>query len=288
MLIFMQEKSEIGLDTFMIMRYNSAILKKQASMGEEKMKKLISFVLCIAMLTMAVAAFAADADTLTMATNASFPPYEFREGEDVVGIDADIAAAVCEKLGYKLKIDDMEFDSIIAAVQSGKADFAMAGMTVTEERAQMVDFSDSYATGIQAVVVKEGSPITTVDDLFVEGANYSVGVQLSTTGDIYVTGDIEDKGLGKVMRFPNGNEAVMALKNGKIDCVVIDNEPAKAYVAANEGLKVLDTQYAVEDYAACFAKDSELVAKFNEALKELIEDGTIKTIVEKYISADAE
>ncbi|WP_102411963.1 transporter substrate-binding domain-containing protein [Beduinella massiliensis] len=250
------------------------------------MKKLISFALCIAMLTMAVSAFAADADTLTMATNASFPPYEFREGEDVVGIDADIAAAVCEKLGYKLKIDDMEFDSIIAAVQSGKADFAMAGMTVTEERAQMVDFSDSYATGIQAVVVKEGSPITTVDDLFVEGANYSVGVQLSTTGDIYVTGDIEEAGLGKVMRYPNGNEAVMALKNGKIDCVVIDNEPAKAYVAANEGLKVLDTQYAVEDYAACFAKDSELVAKFNEALKGLIEDGTVKAIVDKYISAE--
>ena len=260
--------------------------KKQLSMGEVKMKKLISLVLCIAMMSMAVSAFAATEGTLTMATNASFPPYEYYDGETIVGIDAEIAAAVCEKMGYELKIADMEFDSIIAAVQSGKADFAMAGMTVTDERKQMVDFSNSYATGIQAVVVKEDSPITTVDDLFVEGANYSVGVQLTTTGDIYVTGDIEEAGLGKVQRYPNGNEAVMALMNGKIDCVVIDNEPAKAYVAANQGLKVLDTQYAVEDYAACFAKDSELVDKFNAALEALIADGSIQSIIDKYITAD--
>lgn len=262
--------------------------KKQLSMGEVKMKKLISLVLCIAMMSMAVSAFAATEGTLTMATNASFPPYEYYDGETIVGIDAEIAAAVCEKMGYELKIADMEFDSIIAAVQSGKADFAMAGMTVTDERKQMVDFSNSYATGIQAVVVKEDSPITTVDDLFVEGANYSVGVQLTTTGDIYVTGDIEEAGLGKVQRYPNGNEAVMALMNGKIDCVVIDNEPAKAYVAANQGLKVLDTQYAVEDYAACFAKDSELVDKFNAALEALIADGSIQSIIDKYINTAAE
>ena len=261
--------------------------KKQLSMGEVKMKKLISLVLCIAMMSMAVSAFAATEGTLTMATNASFPPYEYYDGETIVGIDAEIAAAVCEKMGYELKIADMEFDSIIAAVQSGKADFAMAGMTVTDERKQMVDFSNSYATGIQAVVVKEDSPITTVDDLFVEGANYSVGVQLTTTGDIYVTGDIEEAGLGKVQRYPNGNEAVMALMNGKIDCVVIDNEPAKAYVAANQGLKVLDTQYAVEDYAACFAKDSELVDKFNAALEALIADGSIQSIIDKYINTAA-
>ncbi len=252
------------------------------------MKKLISLVLCIAMMSMAVSAFAATEGTLIMATNASFPPYEYYDGETIVGIDAEIAAAVCEKMGYELKIADMEFDSIIAAVQSGKADFAMAGMTVTDERKQMVDFSNSYATGIQAVVVKEDSPITTVDDLFVEGANYSVGVQLTTTGDIYVTGDIEEAGLGKVQRYPNGNEAVMALMNGKIDCVVIDNEPAKAYVAANQGLKVLDTQYAVEDYAACFAKDSELVDKFNAALEALIADGSIQSIIDKYINTAAE
>ncbi len=248
------------------------------------MKKLLALVLTLALSLTAAAAYA---DTLTMATNASFPPYEYYDGENIVGIDAEIAAAVAEKMGYELEIQDMEFDSIIAAVQSGKADFAMAGMTVTEDRLQMVNFSDSYATGIQAVIVKTDSPVTTVDDLFAEGANHTVGVQLSTTGDIYTSGDIEEAGLGTVQRFPNGNEAVMALLNGKIDCVVIDIEPAKAYVAANEGLKVLDTEYAVEDYAACFAKENEdTLAKFNAALKELTEDGTIQSIIDKYIKAE--
>ena len=226
------------------------------------------------------------AGKLTMVTNASFPPYEFVEGDKIVGIDAEIAQAICDKLGYELEIVDMEFDSLIAAVQSGKADFSMAGMTVTEERLQMINFSESYATGIQAVIVKEDSEIT-VDSLSAEGANHTIGVQLSTTGDLYSTWDIEEEGLGTVSRFPNGNEAVMALISGKIDCVIIDNEPAKAYVAANAGLKVLDTEYAVEDYAAAIGKDKpELLEKFNTALKELIADGTVKTIVEKYISAE--
>ena len=248
------------------------------------MKKIAALVLALMISLTAVSALA---DTLVMCTNASFPPYEYVEGDKVVGIDADIAAAICEKLGYDLQIDDMEFDSLIAAVQSGKADFAMAGMTVTEERQQMINFSDSYATGIQSVIVKEDSDITSVDDLFADGANHTVGVQLSTTGDIYTTGDIEEAGLGTVQRFPNGNEAVMALVNGKIDCVVIDNEPAKAYVAANPGLKVLDSSYAVEDYAAAIAKDNtELLEKFNAALAELKADGTIDAIIAKYISAE--
>ncbi len=248
------------------------------------MKKIAALVLALMISLTAVSALA---DTLVMCTNASFPPYEYVAGDKVVGIDADIAAAICEKLGYDLQIDDMEFDSLIAAVQSGKADFAMAGMTVTEERQQMINFSDSYATGIQSVIVKEDSDITSVDDLFAEGANHTVGVQLSTTGDIYTTGDIEEAGLGTVQRFPNGNEAVMALVNGKIDCVVIDNEPAKAYVAANPGLKVLDSSYAVEDYAAAIAKDNtELLEKFNAALAELKADGTIDAIIAKYISAE--
>ena len=248
------------------------------------MKKIAALVLALMISLTAVSALA---DTLVMCTNASFPPYEYVEGDKVVGIDADIAAAICEKLGYDLQIDDMEFDSLIAAVQSGKGDFAMAGMTVTEERQQMINFSDSYATGIQSVIVKEDSDITSVEDLFAEGANHTVGVQLSTTGDIYTTGDIEEAGLGTVQRFPNGNEAVMALVNGKIDCVVIDNEPAKAYVAANPGLKVLDSSYAVEDYAAAIAKDNtELLEKFNAALAELKADGTIDAIIAKYISAE--
>jgi polar amino acid transport system substrate-binding protein len=247
------------------------------------MKKILALALVLAM-ALPAAALAA---TLTMATNASFPPYEFVDGDTIVGIDAEIAAAICAKLGYELEIADMEFDSIIPAVQSGKADFGMAGMTVTEERSQLINFSESYATGIQAVIVKEGSPITKADDLTAEGAGYTIGVQLSTTGDLYATWDIEDEGLGTISRFPNGNDAVMALVGGKVDCVIIDNEPAKAYVAANEGLVVLETQYAVEDYAACIAKNNEeLLEKFNAALAELIADGTVQAIVDKYIPAE--
>lgn len=249
------------------------------------MKKLIALVLSLMLVLSVVPAMA---ETLIMATNASFPPYEYYDGEDVVGIDVEIAAAIAAKMGYDFQVDDMEFDSIIPAIQSGKASFGMAGMTVTEDRALLVDFSNSYATGKQVIIVKEDSDITSVDDLLADGASHTIGVQLSTTGDIYTTMDIEEKGLGTINRYPNGNEAVMALVAGKIDCVVIDNEPAKAYVAANEGLKILETEYIIEDYAACFKKDSELLAQFNQAMQELIEDGTIPAIIEKYIPSNVE
>lgn len=249
------------------------------------MKKLIALVLSLMLVLSVVPAMA---ETLIMATNASFPPYEYYDGEDVVGIDVEIAAAIAAKMGFDFQVDDMEFDSIIPAIQSGKASFGMAGMTVTEDRALLVDFSNSYATGKQVIIVKEDSDITSVNDLLAEGASHTIGVQLSTTGDIYTTMDIEEKGLGTINRYPNGNEAVMALVAGKIDCVVIDNEPAKAYVAANEGLKILETEYIIEDYAACFKKDSELLAQFNQAMQELIEDGTIPAIIEKYIPSNVE
>ena len=171
-------------------------------------------------------------EELHMATNAFFPPYEYYENETIVGIDAEMAAAIADKLDMKLVIDDMEFDAIITAVATGKADMGMAGMTVTEERLQSINFSSTYATGIQAVIVTEDSKITTVDDLFADGANYIVGVQQGTTGDIYAEGDF---GADRVSKFSKGNDAVQALVTGKIDCVIIDNEPAKAYVAANNG-----------------------------------------------------
>lgn len=248
------------------------------------MKKLIALFLSLLMLTLSATAMA---DTLIMGTNATFPPYEYVEGESVVGIDADIAAAICEKLGYDLEIVDMEFESLIGAVQLGKIDFIMAGMTVTEERLQSVNFSDSYATGVQAVIVPEDSPITSVEDLTTAGANYMVGVQTVTTGDILATELIADAGLGTVVPYLNGNEAVLALSNGKIDCVIIDNEPAQAYVAATAGLKILDTPFANEDYAAAFAKENtELLEQFNTALNELIEDGTIAEIIGNYIKAE--
>ena len=223
---------------------------------------------------------------LVMATNAAFPPYEFIEGGEVVGIDAEIAGAIAEKLGLELQIDDMEFDSIIEAVKGGKADIGLAGMTVTDERKESVDFTATYATGVQVVIVTEDSAITSVDDLFAEGASHVIGVQRNTTGDLYSTWDLEDAGLATVDRYSKGSDAVQALKTGKVDCVIIDNEPAKAFVEAVEGLKILDTEYALEDYAAAMSKENpDLYAAVNAALEELIADGTVKAIVEKYIPA---
>ena len=215
----------------------------------------------------------ADGGTLRMGTNATFPPYEF-VGDDgnVQGIDADIAAAIADKLGMKLEITDMEFDSLIPA---------LAGMTVTPDRQENVDFSDSYAKGVQVIIVKDGSDIASPDDL--EGK--SIGVQTGTTGDIYCT---DDYGQENVKQFNNGPLAVAALVNDQIDCVVIDQEPAKNYVAANSGLKILDTAYADEDYAIAIKKgNTELLDKVNGALKELQDDGTVQSIVDKYITTDS-
>ncbi|MCR5652038.1 MAG: basic amino acid ABC transporter substrate-binding protein [Lachnospiraceae bacterium] len=217
------------------------------------------------------------AGVLTMATNAYFPPYEYYEGDDIVGIDAEIAKAVADKLGMELKIEDMEFDSIITAVASGKADIGLAGMTVTEERKKNINFTDSYATGVQVVIVKEDSDIKSVDDL----GGKKIGVQLATTGDIYCT---DDFGQENVEEYSKGNDAVMALVSGKVDAVVIDNEPAKNYVAANDGLKILDTEYVKEDYAAAINKENtELLDAVNKALGELKSEGKLDEIISKYI-----
>ena len=224
---------------------------------------------------------------LIMATNAFFPPYEFYEGDKVVGIDAEIAAAVAEKLGLELVIEDVEFDSIIAGVQGGKYDIGCAGMTVTESRLKSVNFSSTYATGIQSIIIPEGSEIKDIDTLL--NGNYRVGVQSGTTGDIYMSSSVEDGGVGedRVERFAKGNDAVIALTSGKIDAVVIDNEPAKAFVAANTGLTILDTPYAVEDYAMAINKENTaLKDAIDAALKELTDDGTIPAIINKYIPAE--
>lgn len=246
------------------------------------MKKALALVL----VCMMVFSAAAMAETLKMGTEATFPPYEYFEGEEIVGIDAEIAALICEKLGYELEIVDMEFDALVPAVMNGKVDFLMAGMTVTEERKQSVDFTTSYATGIQVVIVKEDSEITSIDDLTAEGAFHTIGVQQGTTGDLYASWDIQDEGFGEVEPFKTGADAVLALSKGKVDCVLIDNEPAKNFVAANEGLKILDTEYAVEDYAIALAKDSELTGQINAALEELINDGSIAAVIAKYIPAE--
>ena len=221
------------------------------------------------------------AGKLTMATNATFPPYEMTtDGGDIEGIDVDTAKASAEKLGLELQVDDMEFDAALLSVQQGKADIAMAGITVTDERKAVMAFSDSYATGIQSIIVPEGSDIASPDDL----AGKKIGTQRGTTGYIYCT---DDFGEDSVVAYDNGLTAVQALNNGQVDAVVIDNAPAKEYVAANPGLKVLETSYAEEDYAIGMNKDNTaLVEAVNAALEELKADGTLQSIVDKYITAD--
>ena len=228
----------------------------------------------------------ADENTLIMATNAEFPPYEYYEADEIIGIDVEIAQAIAQKLDMELQIEDMGYDAIITAVSSGKAHLGIAGMTVTTDRLRAVDFSMPYTTAIQMVIVKEDSDIKEAKDLLKEGADHLVGVQIGTTGDLYTSRDIEQAGLGTVERYSMGSDAVWALMDGKIDCVVIDKEPAREFVEMNEGLKMLPTEYAIEEYAICFAKDSELTQKVNTALKELIEDGTVDSIIHKYLTAE--
>ena len=228
-----------------------------------------------------------EAGKLHMATNAAFPPYEMiSDNGGFEGIDVEIATLIAQKLGLELVVDDMEFGSVITSVQGGKSDIAMAGLTVTEERKQHVDFTESYATGVQVIIVPEGSDIQTVDDL---ANNKMIGVQDGTTGYIYCSSPVEDGGYGEdhVTSYPNGAMAIEALKGGKVDAVVIDNEPAKAFVQANAGLKILDTEYIIENYAIGISKDNNgLRDAVNNALKELIADGSVQQIVDKYINAE--
>lgn len=221
-----------------------------------------------------------EAGKLTMATNATFPPYEMTtDSGEIEGIDVDTAKAIAEKLGLELQIDDMEFDAALLSVQQGKADIVMAGVTVTDERKAVMDFSDSYATGIQSIIVPNDSDIASPDDL----SGKKIGTQRGTTGYIYCSDDFGDDA---VVAYDSGLTAVQALNNGQVDAVVIDNAPATEYVAANPGLKVLDTSYAEEDYAIGMAKGSALEDAVNKALEELKADGTLQAIVDKYINAN--
>ncbi len=228
-----------------------------------------------------------EAGKLHMSTNAAFPPYEMIKDDGTFeGIDVEVAQAIADKLGLELVVDDMDFDAALLAAQNGQSDMVMAGVTVTDERKAVMDFSESYATGVQVVIVKEDSPIQTVDDL----ANADmIGCQEATTGYIYCSDTPENGGYGEdhVTAYASGALAVQALVNGQVDAVVIDNAPAQEFVAANPGLKILDTEFAVEDYAIGVKKgNTALLDAINGALTELIDNGTVQSIVDKYITAD--
>ena len=217
---------------------------------------------------------------LIMSTNAAFPPYEMvADDGSFEGIDVEVADAIAKKLGLELEVDDMDFDAALLAVQQNKSDIVMAGVTVTEDRKLVMNFSDSYATGVQVVIVKEGSDVT-LDNL----GEKMIGTQRGTTGYIYTSDDYGDD---HVTAYDNGASAVQALINGQVDCVVIDSAPAEAFVAANPGLTILDTEYVTENYAIGVNKDNTaLLDAINQALAELTADGTIQAIVDKYITAE--
>ena len=263
----------------------------------KKTNKLIALALCLVLAIGCLAACgggsqsaaapaaapaAESAKVLKVATNVAFPPYEYYDNEKAVGIDVDILQAICDKLGYTMELSDMEFGSIITAVASGKVDVGFGAITITEERAKSVHFTTSYSTGIQSVIVKEDSPIASVDDLY--GDDIIIGVQQDTTGDIYATGDFGEE---HIARFNKGADAVQALITGKCSAVIIDNSPAETFVAQNKGLKILPTVYAEEEYGFEMSYDDEaLYNEVNGALEELLKDGTVEKIVGTYIKAE--
>lgn len=259
------------------------------------MKRLLAILLTLGLIVTCFAGCGKKDDKLVMATNAAFPPYEYKDGDSFAGIDVEIAQLIAEKLGMELEIVDIEFGSIVSGVQTGKYDMGMAGMTVTEERKENVDFTDTYASAVQSVIVPADSPYTSFEDFYTAIENdtpvsvkegITIGVQQDTTGDIYSSGEPKNWGFGEdnVERYKTGADAVEALKAGKVTAVIIDNEPAKAFVEANSGLKILEGSYAEEEYAICVSKDNpKLLKKINKALAELKEEGKIDEIINKYI-----
>ena len=255
------------------------------------MKKYVALILALVMALCVFAGCSSDKGMtlekgkLIMSTNAAFPPYEMTDDNgNFIGIDIEVAQAIADKLGLELQIDNMEFTAALEAAQQGKSDMVMAGVTVNEDRLAVMDFSDSYATGIQVVIVKEGSDVT-MDNL----GEKMIGTQMGTTGYIYASDSVENGGYGEdhVIAYDNGITAVQALMNDQVDAVIIDNAPAQAFVEANPGLTLLDGEWALENYAIGFAKgNTELVEAVNAALNELIADGTVQAIVDKYIPAE--
>ena len=257
------------------------------------MKKIIALVLTLTIALCLLAGCSGEpandlnlvqAGKLIMSTNAEFPPYENTDDNgNFIGIDIEIAQAIADKLGLELVIDNMDFDGALLAVQTNKSDIVMAGVSVTDKRLLVMDFSDSYATGVQVVIVKEGSNVT-MDNL----GEMMIGTQRGTTGYIYASDTPDNGGYGEdhVIAYDNGMSAVQALMNGQVDCVIIDKAPAQEFVKANPGLTILEGNWVEESYAIGVDKgNTALLDAINEALNELIADGTVQSIIDKHITA---
>jgi polar amino acid transport system substrate-binding protein len=251
------------------------------------MKKILSLIISFGLVLSLVAcggagsaakSEAGSAQKLIMCTNAEFPPYEYKEGGQFAGIDVECARLIGSKLGYEVEILDIAFDSLIPTVMSGKADFAMAGMTVTEDRLKNIDFTHTYQTAVQTIVVPSNSSIENADDL----SGKKIGVQTGTTGDIYCTGDFGEDAIERYSKIIDGFQA---MKSGKIDACVVDDQVAKSIVAADSGsFKILETAYANEEYAIAVKKgNTELLNKLNSVIDEIKSNGELKKIIDKYI-----
>jgi len=217
---------------------------------------------------------------LVWGTNAAFIPFEMRENDKVVGVDADLAKAVADKMGVELVVEDMDFDALPAALDSGKIDFIAAGFTKNAEREQTMDFSKEYFTAVQVVVVKEGNEIGIASEDDLKGK--SIGVQTGTTGDLYFASEIED---AKVERYENIQMACQDLVDGRIDCVIGDNLPIVNLMSSMEGLeKVEAIKYEEEKYAMAVKKgeNADVLKAINEVLTEMESKGEIDALVDKY------
>lgn len=244
------------------------------------MKKLILCILMIIVSTEVLGCSTSNDDTIHVATNAYFKPYEYYDGDEIKGIDIDIVTEIGRRLNKEIIIDDMDFDVILPAVTSGKCEMAAAAMTVTDERKHIVNFTDSYTTSVQKIIVHKDSDINNIDDL----VNKQIGVQAGTTGCLYAK---DDFGQSNVQEYNKLYELVKALNNNKIDAIIIDEEPAKSALNDNNNIKILDTSYAEEEYAIAIAKDNtELYQMINVTLQEMKNDGTIDNIISKYITAE--
>ncbi len=215
--------------------------------------------------------------TLIMGTNAEFEPFEYRENDEIVGYDVDMVSEAALLMDMDVQVEDMNFDSLITALTSGKIDIIAAGMSVTDERLEVVNFSDPYYSATQVIIVpKEGATVSSSADL----AGKKIGVQEATTGDIYVDENIEG---AEINRFKKAVDASVDLANGRLDAVVLDEQPAKRIVEQNDALTILDEPLTQEEYAIAVRKDNpKLLEAINAALSVLEDIGTKDVILDKY------